>query len=62
MNTHLIIAMKELAEVGAIEAPTADQVDQAADGATWTGKLSKGGDWKLIKNNLDSYTTNTRKM
>lgn len=61
MNEHLAKALKELEEAHAAGMPTPDEVMAAPDGTEWSGKITDGGDWALIKHSSESYTNNTRK-
>ena len=60
MNKHLAKALKELNDAHAENVPKADTVMKADNDEEWSGTLRGGGNWKLIKNSTNSYTTNTR--
>ena len=60
MNEHLAKTLKELEDAHAESVPTADDIMAAPDDTEWSGQIKDGGDWKLIKHAIDSYTNNTR--
>lgn len=61
MNKHLAKTLKELEDANAEDIPMPDEIIDAPDETEWTGLIRDGGDWKLIKHSLESYTNNTRK-
>lgn len=54
MNIHLAKALKDLPAVK--EVPSAAQVEAAPNGTCWKGVI-RDGEWELVKNNADSFTT-----
>jgi hypothetical protein len=55
MNTHMNNALNALKRSGAVGLPSASDVENAKDGAQWSGKKGSGDAWSLTKNHTDSY-------
>ncbi len=60
MNPHLQKALQKLQDAGAEGIPTHEEVMKAKNGIQWSGNIADHGDWRLIKEEEDSYRTNTR--
>lgn len=54
MNIHLAAALEKLPALK--EVPSAAQVMAAPNGTHWEGTM-RDGDWALVKNGPDSFTT-----
>ena len=59
MNEHLAKALKELEDAHAEGIPSPDEVIDAPDETEWSGAIGESGHWTLIKNSIESYTSNT---